>query len=46
MLHAHAVERRQLQQRIDRVMDVGAAHAGMKPGNEWIATLRKTRSKL
>lgn len=46
MLHARAAARRDLQQRIDRVMDVGAAHAGMKPGNEWIATLRKTRSKL
>lgn len=46
MLHLAAAERRQLQHRIDAVMDSAAAEAGGKAANEWIAKLEKVRSKL
>lgn len=45
MLHLAATHRREVQQRMDMVMDVAAAHAGGKAATEWIATLSKARSK-
>lgn len=46
MLHLAAAERRQLQQRIDGLMDGVAVNMGGKAVTEWIGKLTKTRSKL
>jgi hypothetical protein len=45
MLHLAAEQRRQLQQRMDMVMDVAAAHLGGKTATEWIAKLSTARGK-
>jgi len=45
MLHLAAEQRRQMQRRMDMVVDVAAAHAGGKATTEWIVTLGKARSK-
>lgn len=46
MLHMAAAERRQLQQRIDGLMDAASVHVGGKTVTEWIGKLTKARNKL